>query len=52
MAVSFRVHFADGEHLDINAEDAKSVRKTAEAMRPGHLIQKIKQLKEAGSHAC
>lgn len=51
MSVTFRVHFVDGERFDIDAEDAKSVRKKAEAMRPGHLIKKIKQLKEAVSHA-
>ncbi len=51
MAVTFRVHFADGERLDIDAEDAKAVRKQAEAARPGHFIKKIKQLKEAVSHA-
>lgn len=51
MAVTFRIHFADGERLDLVAEDAKTVRKRAEAMRPGHIIRKIKQLKEAVSHA-
>lgn len=49
--MTFRVHFADGEHLDLDAKDAKSVRAGAEAVRPGVIIKKIKQLKEAVSHA-
>lgn len=47
----FRVHFADGDHLDLEAEDAKAARAGAGAARPGVIIKKIKQLKEAVSHA-
>lgn len=49
--VTFRIHFAGGDPLDIDAEDAREARKRAEAARPGVIIKKIKQLKEAVSHA-
>lgn len=49
--LTFRIHFADGDPLDIEAVDARSVRSLAEASRPGVLIRKIKLLKEATSHA-
>lgn len=51
MVTTFRVHFADSQRLDIEAEDAKAVRASAEAVKPGVIIKKIKQLKEAVSHA-
>ncbi|WP_318762486.1 hypothetical protein [Aminobacter niigataensis] len=48
---AFRIHFADGEHLDTDTADARSARACAEAEKPGVIIKKIKQLKEAVSHA-
>lgn len=47
----FRIHFETGVPLDLDAEDAKAARKQAEQARPGVIIRKIKQLKEAASHA-
>ncbi len=48
---SFRIHFDTGLPLDLEAMDARDARKRAEAERPGVIIRKIKQLKEAVSYA-
>ncbi len=45
---TFRIHFAQGEPLEIQAETAGKARETAKAARPGAHIRKIKVLKEAG----
>ena len=42
---TFRIHFAQGEPLDIMAETAGQARKEAAAARPDAHIRKIKVLK-------
>lgn len=42
---TFRVHFADGSKLDVNARDAKSAGQIAEGKNPSK-ISKIKLVRE------
>lgn len=41
----FRVHFADGQHFDVLAEDPNAARKEAQGKRPQAVITKIKVVK-------
>lgn len=42
--ILFRVHFEDGEKLDVTAADADTARKIASKRHPSH-ITKIKRVK-------
>jgi len=43
---TFRVHFADGDKIDVHAANADAARKAAEAKRGG-IVTKVKVLKGA-----
>jgi len=43
--ITFRVHFADGSTLDVDAENPTVARKQATALRPV-IISKVKVVKE------
>ncbi len=38
----FRVHFADGQHVDVHAESPDAARKQANGRRPGEIVTKVK----------
>lgn len=45
--IPFRVHFVDGEKLDVHALSSDHARQIAENRRPG-IIEKIKRIRENG----
>lgn len=41
----FRVHFGDGQHIDLHAENPDDARKQARGKRPGEVVTKVKKWK-------
>lgn len=40
--ISFRIHYADGSKIDVQAKDAKGAQVEAAKRNPGQIIAKIK----------
>lgn len=38
----FRVHFTDGQHIDVHAETPDEARKQARGKHPGEVVTKVK----------